>query len=166
MRFWFLLLAALALLGACDLVPVGVGAKPKAVAAPADPLAPTYVTTEDDPALEGDTAAAPADPEEIATGPGPEVAAVPAVAEPPEPPDANAEVRALCTRNNGNFTRTQAGAFVCVSRTRDAGKSCTASSQCQGSCLARSGTCAPVKPLIGCHEIATVEGAVATVCIE
>lgn len=176
MRRWFLLLAASALLGGCDLLPVGANDEPAEAAAPPDPLAPAYVAAEDDPALQSDTSEAPdADeetPGETAPAPEPEAEAEPAeepspaVAEPPPPPDANAEARALCTRKNGSFTRTRAGAFICVNRTRDSGKTCTASGQCEGSCLARSGTCSPVTPLIGCNEIITDSGRRATVCID
>lgn len=84
----------------------------------------------------------------------------------PEKPDANATARAACVAKGGNYTRTKAGAFVCVTRTGDNGRVCTASSQCEGACLARSGTCSPVTPLIGCHDIVTDGGGMATVCID
>ena len=34
------------------------------------------------------------------------------------------------------------GGFACLERTGDANKSCTRSTDCEGQCLARSGTCA------------------------
>ena len=83
----------------------------------------------------------------------------------PEKPDANAAARAKCVAGGGNFTKASGG-FICVNRTRDANKSCTSSNQCQGACLARSGTCSPVVPLVGCHDIITNNGGMATLCVD
>jgi len=83
-----------------------------------------------------------------------------------KPVDANAEKRAKCERRGGTFSKTGAGLFICVNRTRDATKSCSSSTQCEGVCLARSGTCSPVDPLIGCHDIVTDNGNMARVCID
>jgi hypothetical protein len=55
---------------------------------------------------------------------------------------------------------------TCVFTTRDGGKQCNRESQCEGVCLARSGTCSPVKPLLGCNEILQDNGARVTLCIE
>jgi hypothetical protein len=84
----------------------------------------------------------------------------------PKRVDLNAAPRAKCTRRGGDFTRTPAGLYVCVQRTRDANRSCSKASDCQGACLARSGTCAPVTPLIGCYEQITERGGMATVCVD
>ncbi len=108
------------------------------------------------PADDNDTAAT------AAAEPAPEVAEP----TPPKPRDPNLAARAACVKKGGRFSRTKTGAFVCVTRTRDANKACTASTQCEGSCLARSGTCSPVTPLIGCHDILTGRGSMATVCID
>ena len=86
--------------------------------------------------------------------------------EEPEPEDRNAEARAQCLKKGGSFAKTRAGGFVCVTNTSDALKTCTKSSQCEGACLARSRSCSPVAPLIGCHEILTDSGRLATVCID
>jgi hypothetical protein len=56
--------------------------------------------------------------------------------------------------------------MICQFTTRDGGKRCTRESQCEGLCLARSGTCAPVEPLMGCHDILQDNGTRATQCIE
>ena len=56
--------------------------------------------------------------------------------------------------------------MICIQPTRDGGKRCTRESQCDGVCLARSGTCAPVKPLLGCNEVLQDNGVRATLCIE
>ncbi|AWB47937.1 hypothetical protein HYN69_04880 [Gemmobacter aquarius] len=55
---------------------------------------------------------------------------------------------------------------TCVTRTRDAGKSCRKETDCDGLCLARSRTCAPVKPLFGCNPILQADGTEATLCID
>ncbi len=90
----------------------------------------------------------------------------PADAAPP-PPDANAAARAACEKKTGGrFTSTSSGAFVCVTQTRDGGKSCKTAGDCKGACLARSRTCSPLVPLVGCHQVMTRSGGVATVCID
>ncbi|MDJ0631323.1 MAG: hypothetical protein QNJ44_23915 [Rhodobacter sp.] len=82
------------------------------------------------------------------------------------PTDAETAQQA-CESRGGRFASAGAsGAKVCVTRTRDANKVCTASSQCEGVCLARSGTCAPVTPLLGCNDIITSGGGMATVCLD
>jgi len=58
------------------------------------------------------------------------------------------------------------GTFVCYEDTKDANKACTKSTQCEGYCLARSNTCTPIVPLIGCHEVLNSVGARSTVCLE
>lgn len=55
---------------------------------------------------------------------------------------------------------------TCLLPTRDAGKSCNKESDCDGLCLARSRTCAPVKPLFGCNDILQQDGSTATLCID
>ncbi len=55
---------------------------------------------------------------------------------------------------------------TCVKVTRDSGKQCIRASQCESTCLARSGTCAPFKPLLGCNEILQNDGSRVTLCVE
>lgn len=130
-----------------------------------------------DPASEGaDPAADPAarvQPDAPATA-APEAAAEP-VADPAPQPDLAAEVPATpkseqqlaCEKKRGMWSRVgKASLFICVFKTRDAGKQCTRESQCEGVCLARSGTCSPIKPLIGCNEILQDNGARVTLCID
>ena len=57
------------------------------------------------------------------------------------------------------------GARICVYQTRDGGKACTKGTQCQGQCLARSGSCSPITPLFGCNEILDDDGRRVTLCI-
>ncbi|MDB5665024.1 MAG: hypothetical protein JWS11_1567 [Cypionkella sp.] len=72
-----------------------------------------------------------------------------------------------CAKKGGQWTVAgKAGGMSCVSMMRDAGKSCRRQSDCEGSCLARSNTCAPIAPLFGCNEILQDNGAMVTLCID
>ncbi len=85
----------------------------------------------------------------------------PAPAPPPLPPEAIA-----CAKKGDTWLPSGKGGMACVHYTRDSGKECRKQSQCEGLCLARSGTCAPVKPLFGCNEIFQDNGAMVTLCID
>jgi hypothetical protein len=162
-----LAIVALVLVAGCAALPDGFGRAPpegETAAAPADVAEPATDAAE---AASGEPAdpSDPADP--AATDPAADADAPAAVAPAaPEPRDPNLAARMACTGKGGAFSRTKGGAFVCVTRTRDFNKSCSASSQCDGMCLARSGTCAPLTPLIGCHDVLTDSGGKATVCID
>ncbi|WP_146038013.1 hypothetical protein [Tabrizicola aquatica] len=105
---------------------------------------------------------APANPAPQATDPAPQPDLAVQVPEPPK-----SEQQLACERKKGRWSPTGKGSLrVCVFNTRDAGKQCTRESQCEGVCLARSGTCSPVRPLLGCHEILQDNGARVTLCIE
>ncbi|SEN68133.1 hypothetical protein SAMN04488011_105239 [Palleronia pelagia] len=69
-----------------------------------------------------------------------------------------------CTEDGGRWGRAGESGFICYRTPRDANKSCTRESDCLGACLARSRTCAPITPLLGCHEILTDSGTRATEC--
>lgn len=72
-----------------------------------------------------------------------------------------------CERRGGRFMRAgEGGLMACVQTTRDGGQQCRRGSDCQGECLARSGTCAPIAPLFGCHEILQDNGARMTQCLD
>lgn len=76
-----------------------------------------------------------------------------------------AEAEAACSRAGGEFLRAGGGrARACIHTMPDAGKQCRVADDCQGDCLARSGSCAPVSPLYGCHEIVMSNGARAMQC--
>ncbi|OCX64563.1 hypothetical protein BFP70_11045 [Thioclava sp. SK-1] len=86
----------------------------------------------------------------------------------PLPPVGEARMEMLqaqCLTNGGQWTSTGLGS-LCVMRTGDSGKSCQASTQCDGACLARSGTCSPVKPLLGCNDVLTSSGLRVNECVE
>lgn len=83
---------------------------------------------------------------------------------PPEPP--KSQPQRLCEAAGGIWGEAaESGAFLCQKPTRDSGKSCDRKGDCQGECLARSGTCAPVIPLLGCNEVLDSEGRLVTLCI-
>lgn len=92
----------------------------------------------------------------------------------PEPeglPPVGAELMTLqqaqCEADGDIWGRAGAeGAFLCFRRTRDAGQRCSNATECSGACLARSGTCSPLDPMIGCQEVLTSTGARATLCVD
>lgn len=72
-----------------------------------------------------------------------------------------------CERRGGTWARAgKSEARTCVKQTRDGGKQCTKGTQCEGLCLARSRSCAPVTPLFGCNEILEDDGRRVTLCID
>lgn len=138
---------------------------PAVAAAPLGGTAPAS----DTPAVESVAApdAVPADP----------AAAEPVPAEPAEvevPPEAEAvpevqksAARLECERRKGRWTLVGDGPFAtCVFFTRDGGKQCDRESDCEEACLARSRTCSPIRPLLGCNDILQDNGVRVTQCIE
>jgi len=82
-------------------------------------------------------------------------------------PNAMETQRAACMARGGSFSKAgKSDGLICIETTRDAGKVCTSGTECDGQCLARSGTCSPLKPLFGCHEILADNGGRATICID
>ena len=178
MKRWALILTTLALVGCSDLPSLLSSGDTAPAQEASDPTPDTGYVFDDErpsaPANEADNTADPApsidgsdtiEPlgalaEDTPVTPTPEVAAK------PEKPDQNAAARLACTRKKGNLTKTPAGFFVCVTNTGQGQKACTSSNQCKGVCLARSGTCAPYQPLIGCNEVITGNGKMQTLCID
>lgn len=75
--------------------------------------------------------------------------------------------RASCEKAHGRLGQGgKAGVLTCYMDTKDNGKQCTKAGDCEGDCLARSGTCAPVTPLFGCNEILAENGARMTQCVD
>lgn len=74
--------------------------------------------------------------------------------------------RSACERTGGTLQVAAGTRLACVRPLRDAGQTCRAAGDCEGACLARSGTCAPFTPLFGCHEVLTPEGRRVTECLE
>jgi hypothetical protein len=87
----------------------------------------------------------------------------------PDPTDARfAAARAACEEEGGRFGRAPGGgeARICFRTPRDANAPCRTGAECEGACLARSRTCAPVVPLMGCHEVILSNGIRATECLQ
>lgn len=77
------------------------------------------------------------------------------------------KAQVICEKQGGNWDDAgKTGAKACFKRTRDAGKQCRKQSTCESVCLARSGTCAPVKPLFGCNDILQDDGRRVTLCVD
>lgn len=100
----------------------------------------------------------------------PEAGAPPAKEPPAEEPASSEPKSAMqlaCEKSRGTWRDTMGrGVKSCVFTTRDGGKSCRKESDCDGACLARSGTCAPIKPLFGCNDILQADGRQVTLCID
>lgn len=84
-----------------------------------------------------------------------------------EPQIIKSKQQVTCEKQGGNWGN--AGKSIgkaCIKRTRDAGKQCRKEGDCDSVCLARSRTCAPVKPLFGCNEILQDDGRQVTLCVD
>ncbi len=111
------------------------------------------------PAEEAEPAAA------AASEPAAEVAPEAAAEEPVVP--AMSPQEQACVKKGGAWASAgKSGGRACVKTTRDSGKHCTKAGQCEGACLARSNTCAPVTPLFGCNDVLQDNGAMVTLCID
>lgn len=87
-------------------------------------------------------------------------------AAPPPPQAPKTPAHLACEKRGGRWSQAGAsGAAYCQTITKDSGKACTKSTDCQGYCLAKSNTCAPATPLLGCHDILTEDGKFLTQCI-
>ncbi len=77
------------------------------------------------------------------------------------------QLRASCEARGGSFGNAPGDATkVCFITPKDANQACRQGSDCEGHCLARSQTCAPVTPLYGCHEVLLSGGLRSTVCLD
>ncbi|MGP3697514.1 hypothetical protein [Rhodobacter sp. NSM] len=167
-----LLLATLAL-GACSLIP---GGEDKAPPPAAQPLATSAI--EVTPLAEASPSAGAVDavpgaaiaPDATAADGG-EAAALAAedaapVADALAPPAVvKSPSQLACERRKGTYVKVKE-LFTCVRTPRDAGKRCTRESDCSSRCLARSQTCAPFDPLLGCNDILDDQGRRITLCLD
>lgn len=107
----------------------------------------------------------PAKPEPVMPEPVmPEPEILPVPADPP--PQVMTPEEQACFEKGGLWGAVGSGGTACMYPTRDAGKQCRKESDCDGYCLARSGTCAPYTPMFGCNEIVQDDGVVVTLCID
>ncbi|PJF11180.1 hypothetical protein [Pseudorhodobacter sp. MZDSW-24AT] len=165
-------LLLLPVLAACQVLP-GALARDATVEAQANPITggAIAVTSLDAPAAAPASAPAAAPAAVPAPEASPETAAsppaeAPAAAEPVAPVAVKTAAQLACERRGGRWSVAGGGAAAfCQSPTRDAGQSCRAATDCTGYCLAKSGTCAPVTPMLGCHDILNDQGRMLTQCI-
>lgn len=92
--------------------------------------------------------------------------AAPAVAADPAPAVAKSPEQIACEKKKGSWAKAGKAGFACIFPTRDSGKACRKGADCEGLCLARSGTCAPIKPLFGCNEILDDMGRRMSLCVD
>lgn len=106
-------------------------------------------------------------PEDIAQTAAEPAAEPAAIAEPAKPEAPKTAEQLLCEKAKGQWLSAgDTGANYCASLTRDGGKQCRKKGDCQGQCLARSGTCSPITPLYGCNDILEKDGGQVTMCID
>lgn len=121
--------------------------------------------------------AGPADPASVKTTTAPSkpqvetgktAASEPVAIDPPAEVIEFESPQALACRKKGDTWADAGseGAKACISKTGDAGKSCRSGKDCEGFCLARSGTCAPYTPLFGCNDILQDDGVEVSLCLD
>lgn len=76
-----------------------------------------------------------------------------------------AQDKASCQRSGGEFAGTPGKAMLCFHTPPDAGRQCNKDTDCTAGCLAKSHTCAPISPLIGCQDLLDDEGRTVTQCV-
>jgi hypothetical protein len=138
----------------------GSGAK-----AALDTAAPRMTEAE----LTPDTAASgtPAVPQDAAVDAAPEGDVPVPEAAPEVPEKLKTPTQIACEKKGGSYARAGgSGSYACVRQTRDGGKRCRKESDCEGLCLARSGSCAPITPLFGCQDILQQDGLRVTQCVD
>lgn len=94
-----------------------------------------------------------------------EPAPVPELEDPPVE-EQKSDKQIACEKKKGQWSRVGSSSHTCIFTTKDSGQSCTNGTQCEGDCLARSGTCSPIRPLLGCNEILQDDGNRVTLCID
>lgn len=76
-----------------------------------------------------------------------------------------AKSKEQCTRQGGQWAGREGKGMLCFHTPPDAGKMCQRASDCSTACLAKSHTCAPVSPLIGCQDLIDDQGRTVTQCV-
>ena len=165
-------LCLMLLLAACQLTLPGGGAKAPAAAVSANPILGDAIAVSplDAPRPEPKPAApSPVVAPEVASDVASEDAPKDATQTAPvaEPVVRKSPEQIACEKTSGTWAQAgKTGTMLCVRTTRDSGKQCRKGTDCDGLCLARSGTCAPIKPLFGCNEILQDDGRRVTLCID
>lgn len=112
-----------------------------------------------------------AKPEQPQEKPAEKPATVEGAKAPEEAPEVPAALKTAgqiaCEAKGGTWGGAgKSGAKTCILPTTDGGKTCRKQGDCDGLCLARSGTCSPIKPLFGCNEVLQADGQRVTLCID
>jgi hypothetical protein len=76
-----------------------------------------------------------------------------------------AAAKTQCERSGGRWAGKPGAGMLCFRTPPDAGRQCSRASQCTAGCLAKSHTCAPITPLLGCQELLDDQGRVVTQCV-
>ena len=76
------------------------------------------------------------------------------------------EAAAECAFWGGEVMIAISGEEFCQRPTIDAGRVCSAQSDCDSVCLADSGQCSAETPLLGCYRVMTSNGDSATICFD
>lgn len=160
MRVFLSLLLMLAL-AACQIAMPGRGSSDAAKAAPVAGVTAAPGTIAGGPIAVTPLAAGPqadAAPPAVA----PDAAKPPTPAAPPKTP-----MQLACEKSGGAWSAAGlANTKSCIRRTRDSGQQCSKETDCEGLCLARSRTCAPVEPMFGCNDILQADGRQVTLCLD
>lgn len=176
-------LITLLILAACTLAVPGIAAKPNVradnpitagaitvttldTASPAQNGVPRPKPKPTKPGQKPDAAVSPPGPPPAKPGLTPDE--VPPIATAPAaPPRVISEAERVCVKQGGQWSKVgKSNGETCVKLTKDSGKQCDAESDCEGYCLARSGTCAPFTPMFGCNDILQDNGVRVTLCID
>lgn len=113
---------------------------------------------------QGPAAAPPAAPPPVSTPPA---AADGAAVAPAVPAALKTPAQLACEDDGGTWAPVgKSLGRACVFRTRDAGRACDSRRDCEGECLARARSCAPIRPLFGCNDILQADGRQVTLCID
>ena len=131
----------------------------------------TEVTLLDAPAAASAPVAQAQKAEATATAKAPKMSAEARAAEtpatPPPPEAVKSPSQIACEKTGGRFAKAgNSTPFVCARETRVGGKSRRRETDCQGLCLARSRSCSPITPVLGCQESLTQDGLRVTECVE
>lgn len=172
-----LVLLCCVLLTACTLALPGAGdkhARPAANPITAGAMGGAISTTALDASIPAETSAAsavakPGSAPVAASRPeaSPKPVAAQTVAQPQMAKPIASPQELACIKKGGAWRSTgKSGGEACFTLTKDAGKSCKKESDCDGYCLARSGSCAPFKPMFGCNDILQDNGVMVTLCID
>lgn len=171
-------LAAVLMLAACQMQAPAPGGDTAPLAAES-----IAVTKLDAAPVEAATRAASKPPEKLAASapedakpapvkpveaiPAPQTSAPAAPVASTEPAPTVSPEQALCEKTKGQWSAlADSSGHVCVHTTRDSGKSCHRKGDCQGQCLAQSGTCSPIMPLMGCNAVLQADGSEVTLCLQ